>query len=123
MALSVHLAVAERLNELSDGVGDKVADLLAAREVNKRCEALVTAIDKLDKMEREHRKHKADLVSYDTDGRKVIESWSKAALEERNKSQQKIDKATKAINKALDDKDFSDVYTFVNSKDDGGKEG
>lgn len=112
---SVALKVAAAIAELSEPVEAQVVDALVTREINKRSEALVKAIDKLSSLELEQRRIKADIVLYDGKGKITSENWSKAKQEELTKHLEKIDKYTKAITKALEKQDFSDVYNLSNA--------
>ncbi len=101
--------VADQLKSISETVNEKVISVLVEREVNKKTDQLVSAIDALQTMERELRKIKPDIEAYDDNGKLVSANWSKAKLEERKKLNERINKARKAINMAVEKGDYSKV--------------
>lgn len=110
--------IAEQILKCAPHVEERIVTALVEREVVKRSDAIVKCLDKLSKAENDQRKIKPDIIAYDVTGGKVSENWSKDRLEELNKSKVKIDKLTRAIDKALDKKpDFSDVYNLASSGD------
>lgn len=109
---TVQIKVAESIANLGPKVEDKVVDAIVDRELKKRSEAMVITVDKLEKLEADLKKVKPDQNSFDEDGKPMSSSWSKKALEEKNKLTQKIEKFNKAITKALETGDFQDVYNI-----------
>lgn len=113
---SVTVKVAEQIAGLSPKVEGAVVDVLVTRELTRRSEALVTVMDKLTKAEKDFKKLGPDTVTFDENGQKLTETFSKARTEERKKATEQIEKMTKAINKALENADFDNVYNFANQK-------
>jgi|SRR5882724_2643018 len=109
---SVQTKVAEQIINIAPKVEDKVVDALVSRELNRRSDSLVQAMDKLSKLEVDLKKIKPDVVTYDINGKVASESYSKVKSEEYKKLNEKIGKFTKAIAKALENSDFSDVYNL-----------
>lgn len=110
--------IAEQILKCAPLVEERIVTAMVEREVVKRGEAIGKCLDKLMKAENDQRKIKPDIIAYDAAGTKVSENWSKERLEELNKSKQRIEKLTRAIDKALDKKpDFSDVYNLASSGD------
>ena len=68
-------------------------------------------MDALGKLEGEMNKVRPD-KTFDSKGEVISEFFTKVKLEEKNKLQQKIDRHTKAITKALEKGDFGDVYNL-----------
>lgn len=118
---SVQTAVAEKIATLGPSVEEKVVDALVGRELNRRSEALVGAMDKLSKLEGDLKKIKPDQISYDEDGKEVSKTYSKAKTEEKDKLNKKIGKFTAAITKALEKDDFNDVYNIDKQTGDNQK--
>lgn len=116
---SVNVAVAQQISDLGPKVQDKVVGALVDRELDRRSDALVQAIDHLAKFEKELKKLGPDQIAYNEKGEKTSETYSKARTEEREKLAKKIDKYTKAITKALENKEFGDVYNLASDKDQG----
>lgn len=115
---SVQIKVADKIVALAPTVEDKIVGILVDREVIKRSNALVIGIDKISTLEKDFNKIKPDQKSYDEEGKLVSETWSKKALDERNKLQVKINKVTKAVEKALENSDYGDVYNIAAGKED-----
>lgn len=113
---SVTTKVAEQIALLGPSIEDKVTDVLVEREKEKRANALVKVIDFYAQVEKELKKIKPDL-SYMTEDNKVTPMFSKTRLEELNKAKQKVERHARAIEKALDKKDFSDVYNIAAGKE------
>lgn len=109
---SVQIKVAESIANIAPKVEDQVVEVIVERELEKRATAIVKAMDTLSKFETDLRKIKPDQTSFSETGEKVSETYSKAKLEEKNKLTQKIEKNTKAINKALETGDYQDVYNL-----------
>lgn len=120
---SITTAAAERIGNLGPSVVDGVVEVLVEREIKKRVDALTIAIDKLAKMEGDFRKLGPDVKTFDEAGAETSSSYSANRSKERKEAKEKITKLTNAINKALEKKDFSDVYNLAqgSSKDGGGK--
>lgn len=118
---SLQMKVAESIANLGPQTEDKVVDVLVQRELTKRSDGLVQAIDKLSKMENEFKKMKPDVATFDDKGNKVSEYYSKTLTDQRKKHTEQTEKLKKAINKALETGEFSDVYNF--GKDQGQGQG
>lgn len=106
-------SVRESLKSLGPKTREMVIDHYANLEADKQATALIKTIDKLSEAEKTMQRMRPDLETYGDDGKVQSSGWSKAKLEERTKLQEKIDKLTKAINKA-DDGDFGDLYNVAN---------
>lgn len=109
---SVQIKIAESIANISPKVEDQVVEVLVERELEKRSNAIVKAMDTLSKFEVDLKKIRPDQTSFSETGEKVSETYSKVKLEEKNKLLQKLDKNTKAINKALETGDYQDVYNL-----------
>jgi DNA-directed RNA polymerase subunit F len=113
---SVQVKVAEQIAQLGPSIEDKVVDALVTREKDKRSDALVKVVDLHSQAEKELKKIKPDL-SYMDETNKVTLMYSKSQLEALNKAKAKVQKHVNAINKALEKKDFGDVYNLANGKE------
>lgn len=109
-------AVVAQITGLSPRVEASVVDVLVQRELTRRSEAIVQCFDKVDKLVKELRKVRPDQVVFDETGKQVAALYSKPILEARTKLEQQIEKIEKAIQKALDKQDFSDVYSLCQDK-------
>jgi hypothetical protein len=109
----ISIVVAERIKNIAPAVSDKVVEHLVNKELTRRSEAVIQGFGDLDKMKTELKKIKPDVVSYNLDGSVANSNWTKATLEAKNKLEQKMEKLTKALDKALVDNDYSDLYNIA----------
>ena len=109
----ISILVAERIKNIAPEVSDKVVEHLVTKELNRRSEAIIYGFGELDKMKNELKKTKPDVVAYNLDGTIASANWSKQKLDDKNKLEQKMEKLTKAIDKALVDNDYSDLYNLA----------
>lgn len=93
--------VIEKLKESPTVVSERVIDVFAKEEENKRVELVVAAIRKLDTLKVEFKKFKADNVTYDTEGKEIMSGFSKANLDKFNKAKSEIEKLDKLITLAV----------------------
>lgn len=115
--ISIAAKVAAKVKSLgATAVEEAAINIMADRTLKKRTDAVVSVVDKIDSGERELRKLAADQVTYDESGKKTGETFSKTVIDERAKVSQKIGKLRKALDKALDEGDFSDVLNLSNEK-------
>lgn len=113
---SIMETVAQQISTLNPRVEEQVVDVLVEREIKKRSEAVIILIDKIDGFERDLKKNKPDLVALDETGKTISENFTRKQLDARNKLKSQIKKYQDAINKALIEKDFSNVYQLANEK-------
>ena len=109
---SVQIKVAEQVAQLGPSIEDKVVDVMVTRERDKRSDALVRVLDLHQQAEKDLNKVKPDLSYMGEDG-KVTQMYSKVQLENLNKSKKKVENIANAINKALEKKDFGNVYNLA----------
>jgi len=107
--------VAEQLSSSGDVITGRVIAHLVEREVSKRSEAVIRALDVLDKLIKESKKIKPDLVAFGDDGKVISQSWSKQKIDERDANNAKIAKTQSVIDKALERNDYSDLFNLVNN--------
>jgi hypothetical protein len=116
--------VADLIKGSSDKVKTIVRDKFVNDEINKRADLLSRLIVALNTFRKEALKVRADVVTYNESGEKQSESWSKAQLDKKKKADEKIGKAEKAFEKALNDNDYSTIEQVIkelqaNTKPDG----
>lgn len=117
MSIAVQAKITENLSKLSPKVEDAVVEAVVDREVKKRSQALVQALDKLSEMEKDLKKLGPDNLMYDENGKEVLGSYTKKRIDEKNKLTGRIQKLTNIINKALEKAEFNDLYNFVGGKE------
>jgi hypothetical protein len=111
--LTVQTKVAEQLASLSPKVEEKVVEALTKRELDKRSEAVVKVLDFLSRLEIDSKKLGPDLLTFDAEGKRTSEAYSKSRTEERKKTNERIEKLTKSLIKALDNNDYGDLYSLA----------
>ena len=105
--------VAGKVAELSPAIKDAIISKLAEEEIKIRKDEALTAITQIEILEKEIRKIKPDQESFDAKGDKVSETYSKQAIDNRNKKQQALDKWNAALKKALEEHDWKSLKELV----------
>lgn len=105
--------LSERLASVVDQSNEHVIDALAAREVQKRADAIVKVIDMLEADTRKMHSLRPDNVTFNADGTKASETFSKTKLDELVKAKERVAKLEKALNDAFGGK-MDHVYNLVN---------
>lgn len=113
---SVQIKVAEQVASLGPAIEDKVVDVMVSRERDKRSEALVRVLDLHAQAEKDLKKVKPDL-SYMNDKGETTQMFSKPQIETLNKAKKRVENIASAINKALEKKDFGNVYNLAQGKE------
>lgn len=113
---TINEKIAEKIAGLVPIVENEVIDLLVAKELKKRSDAIVTAMGLLEVEERGFKRLVPDSVTYDDNGTATSSGFTKGRIDERKKATVKMEKLTKAIEKAITKGDMSDVYNLANSK-------
>ncbi len=128
--LSVHLKVAETIKTSFPTVFERTAQELAEEELDKRTKGFALLARIFNQIMSELNKMKPDVPAiYDEAGAEIrTAGFSKAKLDEKAKLVDKLKKAERAVKKAEESNDFSDVYNWNNSnaqkhKSDGKTEG
>lgn len=114
--MSIHEILGDQFARCAPQVTERVVNVLVDREVSKRADAIVKVLDKLAELHKDSFRIKADVVSFDDQGKVVSATWSKDQLEKKKKNTEQILKFERAIDKATDDKkpDMADVYNLAN---------
>lgn len=121
---SVQVSVAEKISSISPAVQEKVVAILTERELVRRSNAMVQAIDQLSVFDKDMKKLGPDQKSFDEKGVEQSSSFSKSRLDERARLNKKIDRYTNAVNNALDKGNYSDLFNLASDdKKSGGDEG
>lgn len=119
----IQTKVLTEIAEAVDGrLASQVADLMVDRELKKRKDAIVPAIDKHAEWTANLKRLEAnpDDIKYGTDFKPVGEpGFTKKKIDEIMQLRQKIEKLEKAIIKAYTDGDLKDVNQLLGS---GGKD-
>ena len=114
--MNIKEAVAVKLSQSSALVAETVIAQLAQETVDKRVQQITQAYTELDKLQKDYFRLKADIISFNEDGSVKEQAFSKERLEERKKSLERQEKIQKAIDKALDKDDWSDIGGVTQTK-------
>lgn len=117
MGNTIAAQVAKEIASSSAEVEEKVVKAIAKLELDRRADSVVQAYQGLKKLERNFKKLGPDVETFDEKGERTSQTYSKARTEERKKATDRINKWTNAINKALDKKEFDDVYNLGSVED------
>ena len=94
--------VAEQLASCGDVVAERVIGVLAGREIEKRGDAVLKALEDLAKLEGEVQKlSKYDVQTFDESGNVVSEGFSKQRKEAREKNAKDIARLSRAVEDAF----------------------
>ena len=111
-------AVASQISNVAPAVEEAVINVLVQRELKKRSDALVQGLDTVSKLQKDLVRIKPDVVAYNAGGTIVSENYSKGKLDELHAANKKLGKLNSAIDKALNNADFSDLYNLLSNKPD-----
>lgn len=112
---NIHEMANEQLAALGPRVMAEVASRMAEREVKKRTDKMVQALDKVATMTVEHLRLGPDDVRYNAAGEKTAESYTKKRVDEISKSKSNIEKLQSAIAKADASGDYGDLDKLLAS--------
>jgi hypothetical protein len=94
--------VAETLKSSNDKVRNQLRDILIKRKLDERVEQLDKGMKLLAEVKSELNKFKPDVVTYDQDGKKLTENWTKDNAENRKKALEKLKKVETAVELAFE---------------------
>ena len=106
---NINTAVIDDIKSSNEQVLNAVRNRLVSKEVDRRVDALTKAIEEAGKQEKELLKFRPDVTTYNDDGSVQSTGWSKAKKDEREKATKKLEKLRNAINKALENGDYSQL--------------
>lgn len=98
----------------TDGsIRQKVVEHFAEVEKARRVDMLVKAMDARTEKAKELSRIKPDNICYDEDGQQTSASWSKEQAAKRKTLRKELNRLDKAINKAINDADYSALQKFA----------
>jgi hypothetical protein len=100
----------------ADAVREEAIEQLAGAEISSRTNLVVQAIKSLRTLADELKRVKPDQASYNDKGEVVSESFSKQAIESRNKLQARIEKLEDALKQAVEENEFDRLRKQLNEK-------
>ena len=101
------------ISESKQKVTDIIVEKFVIDEINRRADLLARLVTAINNYSKEQYKIKADLLSYDEKGTVLREEWSKTKLEEKKKFNEKLNKAQKAFENALEKNDYSNLENII----------
>src|SRR5258708_39320979 len=106
-----------------DRLETDIVSIMADRELEKRKPVLIQAIDRMGILSAELDKiNRTDVKTLNADGSVKDESWSPKRHEEVKKAKEKIDKLTKAFEKAFSNGDLKDLNQLLQPGKQDGKD-
>jgi hypothetical protein len=110
--------VAGKIASLGPAVESSVVDVLAEQVKEKRVKAVLAGLDLKEAAEKELKKIKPDQQQYDGENKLVSETYSKSAIENKKKAEEKVANIEKALNSALDATapDYKKLFELVGNK-------
>jgi hypothetical protein len=102
-------------------VRQSVIDKFVDEEIKRRSDLLTRLVIAINAFRKQGSKFKPDLVTYDGDGKVTSEGWTKGLLDQKKKFTEKLDKADKAFEKALNDGDYNNVENVIKELSAGDK--
>jgi hypothetical protein len=101
-AQTLRETVAAQVAAISPAVEEKVVAHFVTAETKKRADAIVKGMDDLTAAQKDRAKiAKPDAVNYNADRTVASETYTKPRLDEIDKIDKRIDKLTKALDKAI----------------------
>lgn len=97
---TIHAAVADKLAASAPAILDGVVEALVAKTLEARKNAVLQALDEITKIDREFNKLRADQVTYNENGTKATETFSKKVIDDRQKLTQRKQKIVAALENA-----------------------
>ena len=106
-AYSIKQIIADKLKASAPIVKESIIQQLVDAEILVRKELIITkGLNKLDELNKELKKLKPDNISYDSEGKVLSETWTKAAVDNAKKIKDTITKVENAIEKALTENNY-----------------
>jgi hypothetical protein len=105
--------IKSRIVELNSTVRDSYVNAEVQAKLASRVELVKKAIVEVATLQKEIVKIKPDQVLYDCDGKVAQSLYSKELVEKRGKAYEKAEKIEKALSKAFDTADYTDLENLV----------
>lgn len=112
MTLKERIAV--RLANCGEAIADMVVARLTQEEMEKRSNAIVTAMGKLNEAEKQI--PKPDLKSFDEEGNILTSTYSQKCIENLNSSKKKVKMWSDLIECALSKDEFTKLYKAIENQ-------
>lgn len=104
-------------------VRQRVKNQLVEAELVKRTEMLAKALATREELAKEANRIKPDQVTYNENGEKQAELYTKKQADTLKKAREKLDKCDKAIDKCMNNADYDALQKWQKGGSDGGEAG
>lgn len=109
----INEVIKSTLSSSSDKVKNLVIDGFVNAEINRRADLLSKLVTAINNFYKEGNKIKADVVAYNDKGEVIRQEWSKIKAEEKKKFSEKLTKANKIFELALEKGDYSSIENVI----------
>lgn len=99
---TITTAVSTGIAEAVPSIGEALVAEMVKRETAKRSALVIQGYDKWTEEKRRLNKFKPDVVTYNADGSKASETWSKKVLADKNTAEAYFSRLTKALEMAIE---------------------
>lgn len=116
--ITIKETVAGNIASLSTAVEASVVGVLTEQVKEKRVKAILSGLDLKEAVEKDLKKSKPDQQSFGPDNKLLSETYSKKAMEDKKKLEEKLANIEKALNAALDATapDYKKLFELINNK-------
>lgn len=112
-SININSDIKAKLIEDNSQVRDLYITQVVQAKVIERVALVQKAMAELSSQKKELDKAKADDVKYDIEGKVIQEFYTKELIEKRKKINEKLSKVEKALSKALETADYSDLENIL----------
>jgi DNA repair exonuclease SbcCD ATPase subunit len=111
-------AVAQRITNLGPAIEESVVTVLTDQVKKKRSDAILTMLNLIEDAQKDLKKIKPDQQSFGADNKLVSETFSKKAIDDKKKAEDKLTKMEAALELALDPvkPNYEKLFNIVNNK-------
>ena len=113
---SIRAKIGEEIKNLAPKIEVAIVTHLADKERTRRTDAWLKVFDQLDKAEKDLDKLRPDQSSFDENGAKQTEWYSKTRADDRKKLGERIVKLKGALNKSIEKGEWKDVFDLANQQ-------
>lgn len=100
-SIEIRDEIKSQIGGSTETVVKKVIDSLVSKEVDRRAELIISALEKKIQLQNDFDKIKPDQESYDEAGVVKSTSWSKEKIGEKNKAKKALEDFSAALDNAL----------------------
>lgn len=113
-SFSLNQEVAEAIKGSGETIKQAVKSKFVQEEVNRRADLLARLLVAINTFRKEGFKFKPDVIAYNADKTVAHEHWSKAQLDKKQKFEEKLAKAEKSFELALNKNEYDEIENIIN---------